>query len=82
MAQIEKLQQVFQVWNGLSAEKKQTIWNGAVERLSKIDVSELSIPEQVDVDGGNGAFLAAFGPLAGVIAAQQAAKIASDESSN
>lgn len=51
MAQ-EKLQKAVEAWNGLSAEQKQGIWNGAVERLSKIDVTELSIPEQVTTDGG------------------------------
>jgi hypothetical protein len=48
----EKLQNAVQAWNGLSAEKKQGIWNGFVDTLSKVDVNELSFPEQTSVDGG------------------------------
>lgn len=48
-----KYEQAAKSWNGLSAEQKQGVWNSTVERLSKVDVSELSIPEQTNVDGGS-----------------------------
>lgn len=48
----EKLQQAAQAWNGLSAEQKQGIWNGFVEKMSNININDLPFSESKNIDGG------------------------------